>query len=173
MTNLGILAPTQNERFLAALSHLSILIPRLGFIDLSFIVPFIIWVTQKDKSQYLAFQSFQAFTYQVCRSAASLIGYICLVSSVFIFNTSALLPIGNTYLITGFIFTAYGIVGAVMAFQGKTFRYWLIGHRVEQAMPSIMEHKSVIYILFTGITIVCVLILLGIYIMAAIGQANA
>ena len=173
MTNLEILTPTQNERVWAALSHLSILIPRLGFIDLSFIVPFIIWVSQKDKSQYIAFQSFQAFTYQLCRSAASLISYGCFIFSVFIFNAGALLPIGNATSVIGFAFIAYGIVGAIMAFQGKPFRYWIIGTQVEQIMPSIMEHKSWIYMLFIGTTLACVLILLGVYLLAAIGQANA
>ena len=173
MINREMLEPTQNERLWAALAHLSILIPRLGFMDLSFIAPFIIWVTQKDKSQYIAFQSFQALTYQLCRSAASLLGYACLISSIFIFDAGALLPINNTTSIIGFTFVAYGIVGAVMAFQGKPFRYWIIGMQVEKIMPSIVERKSLISMLFIGIIIACLLILSGVYVLALIGQANA
>lgn len=34
----------------------------------------------------------------------------------------------------GFLFMIYGVVGAVMALQGKNFRYVIIGRRVERFM---------------------------------------
>ena len=173
MTDREAVAPTQNERVWAALSHLSILIPQLGFVDLSFIAPFLIWVAQKDRSRYVAFQSFQAFIYQLCRSAVLLIVYGCFMSSVFIFNTRALLPIGNAHSMIGFAFIAYGMVGTIMAFRGKPFRYWIIGIQVARALPFILEQKAWIYVLFIGFTLACVAVLLGVYILAAIGQANA
>ena len=45
MTNLDALTPTQDERVMAALSHLSVFIPLFGVI-----APIVIWVTQKEKS---------------------------------------------------------------------------------------------------------------------------
>jgi hypothetical protein len=36
--------------------------------------------------------------------------------------------------IGGAAFMVYGIVGAVMTFQGKSFRYIIIGNRVERFM---------------------------------------
>jgi hypothetical protein len=40
---------------------------------------------------------------------------------------------GALFLV-GFAFIIYGVVGAIMAFQGKPFRYAIIGKRVERFM---------------------------------------
>jgi hypothetical protein len=40
----------------------------------------------------------------------------------------------GTMMIGGIFFVIYGIIGAVMAFQGKPFRYILIGKRIEHFM---------------------------------------
>jgi hypothetical protein len=34
------------------------------------------------------------------------------------------------------VFTVYGLVGAVITFQGKNFRYFLIGKRVENFLSA-------------------------------------
>ena len=51
---------SQDERIMAALSHATALLPFMGVI-----APIVIWVTQKDKSQYVAFQALQAMAYQL------------------------------------------------------------------------------------------------------------
>jgi uncharacterized Tic20 family protein len=65
MTSIDTLTPTQDERVMAALSHASALLPMMVII-----APIIIWVTQKEKSQYVAFQSLQAIAYQLSMIAA-------------------------------------------------------------------------------------------------------
>jgi uncharacterized Tic20 family protein len=151
MTNIDSLAPDQDDRVMAALSHVSALLPMIGVI-----APIVIWVTQKGKSQYVAFQSLQAIAYQLSMVAAWFIGmgcYMCsflgnIVTMSFTSSTrgsdylSPIYGLGFIFpfiiigliFIGGFVFVIYGIVGAVMTFQGKPFRYALIGRRVEQFM---------------------------------------
>lgn len=151
MTNFDSLTPTQDERVMAALSHVSALLPMMGVI-----APIVIWVTQKEKSRYVAFQSLQALAYQLSMIAAWFIGMGCYMFSFFgtfitipfasssgnspdvdpIFGLAFLIPflVFGAIFIGGFFFIVYGIVGAVMAFQGKPFRYVIIGRRVEHFM---------------------------------------
>ncbi|MCY7362824.1 MAG: DUF4870 domain-containing protein, partial [Ignavibacteria bacterium] len=51
-----------DEKLLAMLSHLSVL---LGGI----LLPFIIWITQKDKSKFVRFHSLQAIFFQLSLAA--------------------------------------------------------------------------------------------------------
>lgn len=148
MTNIASPTPSQDERVMAALSHVSALLPMMGVI-----APIIIWVTQKDKSKYVAFQSLQALTYQLSMILAWFIGMGCYMLSFF--STFASIPLSASsdsqsasplilavfaipFLVMafmvcgGFIFVVYGIVGTVMAFQGKPFRYLIIGRFVER-----------------------------------------
>jgi uncharacterized Tic20 family protein len=149
MTNFDKLTPAQDARVMAALSHASALLPMMGVI-----APIIIWVTQKEKSQYVAFQSLQALTYQLSMIVAYFFGMGCYMLSFFgtfiampfassssqnidpLFGLAFIIPflVFGFIFIGGFIFVAYGIVGAVMAFQGKPFRYIVIGKRVEKFM---------------------------------------
>ena len=52
--------PTQDERLVSALAHLTILLPLIGII-----APIIIYVTQREKSKFIAFQALQALAYQL------------------------------------------------------------------------------------------------------------
>lgn len=150
MTDIGLLTPTQDERVMSALAHVSALIPMMGVI-----APIVIWATQKDKSKYVAFQSLQALAYQLSMIVASFVGWGCYMLSFFgtflpiIFtsseNSESIPPaffvtfffpffIIAIIMVGGFGLIAYGIFGAVMAFQGKPFRYLVIGRRVEHFM---------------------------------------
>lgn len=153
MTNFDSLTPTQDERVMAALSHASALLPMMGVI-----APIVIWVTQKEKSRYVAFQSLQALAYQLSMIVAWFIGMGCYMLSFFgtfitipfaassgnspdgspIFGLAFLIPflVFGAIFIGGFFFIIYGMVAAVMAFQGKAFRYVIIGRRVEHFMQS-------------------------------------
>jgi hypothetical protein len=168
---------TKNERLLAVFSHLSILIPRIVFtVPIGFIVPIIIWVVQvnqKSKSQYATFQSFQAFTYQLCVIAIGFIGYSFSMLSVFAFNTYLMFPIMTINSIVEFILTAYGIWGAIMTFQGKPFHYWIIGNQIEHFMPAINQKPSRIYIALIIFVFLYVLFFAAYFFIALIGQANA
>ena len=157
MTNIDSLTPTQDERVMAALSHISALLPMMGVI-----APIVIWVTQKEKSKYVAFQALQALAYQLTMILAWFVGMGCYMFSFFgtfftipfsgssqspspLFALGFIIPflVFGAIFIGGFIFVIYGIVGAVMAFQGKPFRYVLIGNRVERFMQPKQEQNVV------------------------------
>lgn len=70
--------PSQDERIMAALSHISLVIPYAGLV-----VPAIVWITQKDKSRWVAFQSLQALAYQVTLMLAWFVGIACYMASFF------------------------------------------------------------------------------------------
>lgn len=151
MNNTDTLQPTQDERVMAALSHVSALLPFMGVI-----APIVIWVTQREKSRYVAFQALQALAYQLCIILAWFLGMGCY--ALFFFSTFLTIPFvessgasqtiapvfGLAFLlpfliiallfIGGFFFMLYGVIGAINAFQGKNFRYILIGGRIERFM---------------------------------------
>ncbi len=148
MSTIDSLTPNQDERVMAALSHVSALLPMMGVI-----APIVIWVSQKEKSKYVAFQALQALAYQLSMILAYFIGMGCYMLSFFgtfltipfadsaqsenpLFVLGFLIPmlVFGLIFIGGFFFVIYGVIGAVMAFQGKPFRYAIIGNRVERFM---------------------------------------
>ncbi len=72
-------APSQNDRIMAALAHVSALLPFWGVI-----APIVIWVTQKDKSRFVAFQALQALAYQISMILAGFVGMACYMCSFFV-----------------------------------------------------------------------------------------
>ncbi len=149
MSNLNSMAPTQDERIMAGLSHISALLPLMGVI-----APIVIWVTQKDKSKYVAFQSLQALAYQLVMLGAWFVGMGCYMVSFFstfltipfapstgssqpsdlFFGLAFLIPflVFGLIFLGGFLFIVYAIIGAIMAFQGRDFRYIVLGSRIER-----------------------------------------
>ena len=148
MTSMDGLTPTQDERVMAALSHAAALLPMMGVI-----APIVIWVTQKEKSKYVAFQALQALAYQIIMILAWFVGMGCYMLSFF--GNFLTLPLSDSsqsaspwlalgviipfivfgaIFVGGILFVIYGAVGAVMAFQGKPFRYVIIGKKVERFM---------------------------------------
>lgn len=142
--------PSQDERVMAALSHVTAILPFMGVI-----APIVIWVTQKDKSAYVAFQALQALAYQLAMILAWFVGMACYMCSFFgtfgliplagiseepnpvgiaVFSLSFLIPfiVFGAILVGGILFVIYGLIGAVMALQGKDFRYVIIGARLER-----------------------------------------
>ncbi len=138
----GYVSTTQDERVMAALAHAAIILPNIGVI-----VPLVIWLTQKDKSRFVAFQALQALAYHVVLIAGWFVAIGCFIASifglVFAINSSSsgsefgfLVP----FLGIGFIvfvslgFVIYGLIGAVMTLQGQDFRYVLIGDWLSHRM---------------------------------------
>jgi uncharacterized Tic20 family protein len=136
-------AQEQDERVLAALSHAAVLLPVTGII-----APILIWVTQKDKSSYVRFQALQAVAFHLLLIVIWLLGWGAYMVGIFgAMGFSILLDGSNgdagpffilpillmclLFLIL-IVFMVYGIVAAVMTFQGKPFRYLVIGGLVEQ-----------------------------------------
>lgn len=139
---------SQEERLLAALSHISIWFSFLGIV-----VPIVIWASQKEKSPYIAFQALQAVAFQGIAILLSLAASACFafpllgvfliplvdvnqrfgdilfgVIFVIFMASISLLPLGQI------IFNIYGIVGAITTFQGKEFRYFMIANRLEKSL---------------------------------------
>lgn len=150
MTAVDTPAPTQDERVMAALSHAAALVPMMGII-----APIVIWVTQKEKSRHVAFQSLQAIAYQLSMIVAWFIGMACYIFSfigVFLgtmigssggsesADLVTLMAVFVPFLVLGamlfggFLFITYAIIAAIMTLQGKPFRYVIIGRRVERFM---------------------------------------
>ncbi len=146
--NLASSPSAQNDKIMAALAHVSAILPFMGVI-----APIVIWVTQKDKSEFVAFQALQAIAYQLIMIFAWFVGMGCYMLSFFsifltipfaggggevdptvapFFLTGFFIPfiIFGAIFIGGAIFIIYGIVAAISTFQGKDFRYIIIGSRL-------------------------------------------
>ncbi|RIK29867.1 MAG: hypothetical protein DCC56_10840 [Anaerolineae bacterium] len=143
-------SPNQNDKIMAALAHVSAILPFMGVI-----APIIIWATQKDKSEYVAFQALQAVVYQLLMILAWFVGMGCYMASFFVtfftipftggnngeinpalapfFMLSFFVPfiVFGAIFIGGAIFVIYGLIGTMQVFQGKDFRYLVIGNRLD------------------------------------------
>jgi uncharacterized Tic20 family protein len=146
--------PSADERILAALAHVTILVPFMGVV-----APIVIWVTQKDKSRYVGFQALQAVVFQLLLVLTWFIGMGCYMASFFISfigvagfgagNQSSEQMIGpgevfgviwvlipfivfGVMILAGLAFVIYGVLAALQALRGSAFRYALIGDRVER-----------------------------------------
>lgn len=140
--------PIQNDKIMAALAHVSALMPFMGVI-----APIVIWATQKDKSEFVAFQALQAVAYQLVMILGWFVGMGCYMLSFF--STFLAIPFAGSgggpdsmadpcfmigffipflifgaIFIGGAIFIIYGVIGAILTFQGKDFRYIIIGKRL-------------------------------------------
>ena len=150
MTTEQNMLPSQNDKIMAALAHISAVLPFMGVI-----APIVIWATQKDKSEYVAFQALQAVAYQLLMILAWFVGMGCYMLSFFgmfltipfagssggdvspsaapflMFGTLVPFMVFGAIFIGGAIFVIYGVIGAIQVFQGKDFRYIIIGRRLE------------------------------------------
>jgi uncharacterized Tic20 family protein len=139
---------SQESRLLAALSHASVMFTSVGFF-----VPIVIYLTQKKKSSYLAFQAFQAFTWQIVMFLVYMLTASCMMGSVFLpvlLSTSSenarllelsaggmvIVMLASVFLMLfgKLIFVVYGIIGAFMTYQGKDFRYVIVGNIIRKKL---------------------------------------
>ncbi|MGC9398564.1 MAG: DUF4870 domain-containing protein [Anaerolineae bacterium] len=140
---------SQDERIMAALAHVTILLPVWGLVS-----PIVIWVTQRETSQRVAFQALQALVYQLLLVILWFVGMGCYVLSIFfgigggmlmemetargggkiVGLMGAFFPflILGVFSLIGLAYMIYGLVGAVQVFRGRDFRYLLIGRWVER-----------------------------------------
>ncbi len=123
----------QDERTWAMLAHLSVLVNLFSGM-LGPVAALVIYLVFKDRSHYVAYQSLQAFVFQLIAwvgggfvatvawaftAAASvvLVGLLCIPAAALV----TLIPLGAV---------VYGVVGGVQCSQGNDFRYWLVGNWV-------------------------------------------
>jgi uncharacterized Tic20 family protein len=137
---------SQEYRLLAALSHASVLFSGIGIL-----VPLLIYFTQKKKSTFLAFHALQAFFFQLAGILFSFLSPFCILGVIFIPAFSEYLsgkfmsfePYLGIYLIItvvitmlivfcSLIYMIYGTIAAIQTYQGKDFRYVIIGKQIEK-----------------------------------------
>ena len=143
------LAPSKDETVLAGLAHGSILLGLFTSGVGGIVAALVIWVTQKEKSPYVAAQALQAMVYQAVTFVIMMIGWCCwlalymalifvpLISDPVAFEAAPpaglwwglalmIVPLGIWGLII-----LYGLFGAVRCFLGHEFRYVIIGRWLE------------------------------------------
>ncbi len=135
---------TSDDKLLALLSHLSILFGGL-------LIPFIIWITQKDKSKFVRFHALQAIFYHLAFSVL-LVAFIFFMLFVMLLSGAGLglfdaqeyakdsgAPVVfiiitiATYILIFVVAIggiAYGIYLGVKAYQGKLIKVPVIGKMV-------------------------------------------
>jgi uncharacterized protein len=123
------LTPSE-ERTWAMVSHLSILANLVtGFLGV--IIPLVVYLSFKDRSRYVAFQSMQAFIFQLIAwvGAGILAAIAWTISGVLtvILIGCLLMPLALLISIIPLAALVYGVIGAVQTNQGQNFKYWLVG----------------------------------------------
>lgn len=137
-------SPSTDEVLMAAVAHGSVFLSIFGPIG-----PILVWISQRRKSAYASFHALQALGYQMAfywvGIAAALIlvigwGSMVLpdVSAALQENPQELMSVledeGFITLVTVFtwgIFVAGGVLGALMCWLKKDFRYPWLGRRLE------------------------------------------
>ncbi|MFP4395301.1 MAG: DUF4870 domain-containing protein [Anaerolineales bacterium] len=132
-------APTEpltpaDERTWAMLAHLSVLLNLVtGFLGIAGAL--VIYLVYKDRSRYVAYQSMQAFLFQLIFWAGSglLIGAIWAVTGALSAILIGILLIPFAVILTVILIMfpvialVYGVVGGIQCSEGQDFRYLLVG----------------------------------------------
>ena len=125
------------EKQWAMIAHFSILTNLLsGF--LGPIVPFVIYLVYKDRSRYVAYQSFQAFIFQMIwwvggLTLAGIAWTVTSVLSAFIIGLICI-PFACIFSLMPLVSLGYGIYAGIQTNQGDDFKYWLIGDWVRSTL---------------------------------------
>jgi len=129
----GELSPNSEERTWAMIAHLSILL-NLFTAVLGPLVALIIYLVYQDKSRYVAYQSMQAFLFQLIWwiGGGVIVAVAWVITGLLSFLLIGLCLIPFTILISLIPLAAlvYGVIAAIKTNQGDDFRYWLIGNWV-------------------------------------------
>ena len=135
--------PTSDERLLAALANGAVILPMWGLI-----LSALIWITQREKSEYVRRQGGQALAWQISLIGIMFLGMICYAGSFFLMM-GGIFMFGNPdmgpppaffvpFLTMGCMslamltFIVVGLWAAVRTFSGRDFQYPIIGVKVDQ-----------------------------------------
>ena len=127
------LAP-DDERLLAALAHLSILLNLVtGFLGVG--AALLIYLIYKERSRYVAFQALQSFFFQLIfwAGAGTIIGIMWGIVGVLAAILVGILLIPFALVATVILgimplgALVYGVIGTIECSDGRDFRYWLVG----------------------------------------------
>ena len=128
-----------DERTWAMLSHLSVLVNLVTGV-LGPVIALVIYLVFKDRSRYVAFQSMQAFVFQlvwwVGGGILAIIAWTISGLLAVILIGCLLMPLALLISLAPLGALVYGVIGAVETNQGHDFRYWLIGDWVQNSLMS-------------------------------------
>jgi len=122
------------ERLWAMLAHVSILLNLVtGFLGV--FAALLIYLLFRDRSRYVAYQSLQAFIFQLITwgGGGVIIGVIWAVVAALSVLIVGVVLIPGAILLTIFfglmplLGLCYGVAAAIQANRGQDFKYWLIG----------------------------------------------
>jgi uncharacterized Tic20 family protein len=156
------LPPTQDERTMAALAHASVLLGFTGIPFLGLLAAGAIWLSQRDRSVWAAWQALQALAWQLSQMVVGIVAGLCVVMLAFggLLAGAASTSMGQQgppdgvmagalaggfgglaaflalLFLLGFVWTAVGLWAAYRAYQGVNYRYPVIG-RLVAAPPGI------------------------------------
>lgn len=125
-TQSPLVTPSSDEKLMAVLSHLSLLVPHAGII-----APLFIWLLNQGKAPFAAYQARQALFFHLFVIAATwVIGIISFLIAVLTlgFGLIVLIPLLG---VLSLIPMVCGIIGAIHAYEGRDFRYPIIGELVQ------------------------------------------
>ena len=126
----GDLLPTTEEKTWSSIAHVSIILNTFT-IFLGPLVALIIYLIYKDKSRYIAYQSLQAFMFQLvfwvgAVIIASIMWFISLLLVLIIIGC-CMIPIAFFLSLVPIAALIYGVIAAIETSQGKEFEYWIVG----------------------------------------------
>ena len=136
---------SKEEKLMALLSHLSIFIPNIGIL-----APIIIWVTNKEKSNFVRFNALQAIFFQliffILMMLFIFVGIILMLVAIPWFDLSSNAEPGILFFLSmvfmfmyfplWIIFGIYAAVASAKSFKGKIFKYAIIGRIIERKVYS-------------------------------------
>jgi len=136
---------SKEEKLMALLSHLSIFIPNIGIL-----APIIIWVTNKEKSNFVRFNALQAIFFQliffILMMLFIFVGIILMLVTIPWFDLSSNAEPGILFFLSmvfmfmyfplWIIFGIYAVVASAKSFKGRIFKYAIIGRIIERKVYS-------------------------------------
>ena len=131
-----------DERTWAMLSHLSVLANLVTGV-LGPVIALVIYLVFKDRSRYVAFQSMQAFIFQLVwwlgGGILAIIAWTISGLLAVILIGCLLMPLALLISLVPLGALVYGVIGAVETNQGRDFRYWLIGDWVQKSLMGTLQ----------------------------------
>lgn len=126
----GLYQPTSEERNLAMLAHLSVLV-NLFTVVFGPVAAGVIYLIYRDRSRYIAYHALQSLVFQLIvwvGGGALAVGtwVVTGILSIFVIGL-CLVPFALAISLLPVIAPVYGLVAAYQTSQGQDFKYWLIG----------------------------------------------
>jgi uncharacterized Tic20 family protein len=143
------MVPNKDEKNMAGLAHGSILLGLFTNGVGGILAALVIWITQRDKSDYVAAQSLQALVYQALVFAITMAAWCCwgalytamimlpLITNPGAYETSppASLWLGLFLMVAPMglwaLTTLYGLYASLRCFGGHDFKYVIVGNWLE------------------------------------------